>query len=91
MLTPAKMLKDIREGVNYLKTWRGLLYLTLLAALLNFLLAPSGTLMPLLVTKHFGKGMWELSYLFPPLGLEPSSVAWCWVPGVVSSGGSSPR
>ena len=69
MLTPAKMLKDIREGVNYLKTWRGLLYLTLLAALLNFLLAPSGTLMPLLVTKHFGKGMWELSYLFSTIGI----------------------
>lgn len=69
MITPARLLKDIREGFNFLKAWKGLLYLLLLAALLNFLLAPSGTLMPLLVTRHFGKGVWELSILESALGI----------------------
>ncbi len=69
MLTPARLFKDIGEGFKFLKAWKGLLYLLLLAALLNFLLAPAGTLMPLLVTKHFGKGVWELSILESALGI----------------------
>lgn len=69
MITPARIFKDIGEGFKYLKAWKGLLYLLLLAALLNFLLAPAGTLMPLLVTKHFGKGVWELSILESALGI----------------------
>ena len=69
ILTPAGLLKDIGAGFKYLKTWKGLLYLILLAALLNFLLAPSGTLLPLLVTQHFGKGVWELSLTESAIGL----------------------
>lgn len=61
LITPKRLFRDIGEGFVYMKKYKGLLYLTLLAAFLNFLLAPSGTLMPLLVTQHFGKGVWELS------------------------------
>ncbi len=69
ILTPGRVLKDIGEGFRYLKTWKGLLYLMLLATLLNFMLAPAGTLMPLLVTQHFGKGVWELSLTESAIGI----------------------
>jgi DHA3 family macrolide efflux protein-like MFS transporter len=69
ILTPARILKDIGEGFKYLKAWKGLLYLLLVAAMLNFFLAPAGTLMPLLVTRYFGKGVWELSILESTLGI----------------------
>ena len=61
LITPKRLAVDIAEGFKYMKIHKGLLYITLLAAFLNFLLAPSGTLLPLLVTQHFGKGVWELS------------------------------
>ena len=69
MLTPKVLLKDVAEGFRYMKNWKGILYLTLLAALLNFLLAPSGTLTPLMVTEHFQKGVWELSLVESCMGI----------------------
>jgi len=63
MITPKALWKDMAEGVRYMKTWKGLLYLIMIAAILNFLLAPSGTLSPLMVTQHFKAGVWELSIL----------------------------
>lgn len=52
-ITPKRLWKDVTEGFSYLRKWKGALYLLGIAMLINFLLAPSGTLMPLLVTKHF--------------------------------------
>jgi DHA3 family macrolide efflux protein-like MFS transporter len=69
MITPKALWQDIAEGVRYMRTWKGLLYLTLIAALLNFLLAPSGTLSPLMVTQHFKGGVWELSILDSVMGV----------------------
>ena len=69
ILTPKVLLKDVAEGFRYMKNWKGMLYLTLLAALLNFLLAPSGTLTPLMVTEHFQKGVWELSLVESCMGI----------------------
>lgn len=68
-VTPARLMKDIGEGLRYIKTWKGLRYVLLFAALINFMLAPAGTLLPLLVTQHFGKGAWELSILESTLGI----------------------
>jgi DHA3 family macrolide efflux protein-like MFS transporter len=69
MVTPRVILSDVAEGFRYVKMWRGLLYLTLLAAVLNFLLTPFSTFMPLMVTQHFGKGVWELSVLESVFGI----------------------
>lgn len=69
ILTPKVLLKDVAEGFRYMKNWKGLLYLTFLAAMLNFLLAPAGTLMPLMVTQHFKAGVWELSALESSMGI----------------------
>jgi len=51
--------QDLREGFRYVAAWPGLLAIMLLAVLINFLLTPAMSLMPLLVTKHFGLGAIE--------------------------------
>ena len=69
MVTPKMILRDVKEGFVYLKQWKGMLYLALIAALLNFLLTPAGTLMPLMVTRHFKGGVWHLSLLESVMGM----------------------
>jgi len=56
-------IQDLVGGFKYMAAWPGLLMLGLMATLLNFLLAPTSALTPLLVTKYFGKGALELSSL----------------------------
>jgi DHA3 family macrolide efflux protein-like MFS transporter len=51
--------QDVREGLAYVARWPGLMAILLMAVLINFLLTPAGSLMPLLVTKHFGLGALE--------------------------------
>ncbi len=69
------MLIDMREGLRYVRAWPGLLTLTLVAMALNFLLIPSGSLMPLLVTEHFRGGALQIGWLESAMGI-----------GVVSGG-----
>ena len=68
-LTPKVLLRDVAEGFRYIKNWKGLLYVTYLAAALNFLLSPSFVLSPLMVTQHFKAGVWELSIVESSLGI----------------------
>jgi len=60
-ITPRQLTKDVVEGFRYIIAWRGALYICLLATAINFLLTPSNSLLPLLVTGHFQGGVWELS------------------------------
>ncbi len=60
---------DLREGLKYVFGWKGLSVLILLAMMLNFLLAPASSLMPLLVTRVFGKGAIELAAIETTLGI----------------------
>lgn len=69
VLTPKVVMRDVIEGFKYMKNWKGLLYLSFLAAMLNFLLAPAGTLSPLMVTQHFKAGVWELSMIESSMGI----------------------
>jgi DHA3 family macrolide efflux protein-like MFS transporter len=69
------LLQDVREGITYVRGWPGLVAILFMAVLLNFLLTPTGSLMPLLVTKHFGKGALEF-------GLTDSA----WGLGVIAGG-----
>jgi DHA3 family macrolide efflux protein-like MFS transporter len=69
------LLGDVREGIAYVRGWPGLVAILLMAVLLNFLLTPTGSLMPLLITKHFGKGALEF-------GLTDSA----WGLGVIAGG-----
>lgn len=56
-------MQDMGAGFKYMAAWPGLLMLGLMATLLNFLMAPTSALTPLLVTKYFGKGALELGSL----------------------------
>jgi MFS transporter, DHA3 family, macrolide efflux protein len=51
--------QDVREGLAYVASWPGLMAILFMAVLINFLLTPAGSLMPLLVTKYFGLGALE--------------------------------
>lgn len=55
-------LQDVKEGFTYVAAWPGLLAILVMAVLINFLLTPAGSLMPLLVTRHFGLGALELGF-----------------------------
>jgi DHA3 family macrolide efflux protein-like MFS transporter len=60
---------DVREGFFYIRGWTGLMAILGMAFFLNFLLTPTGSLMPLLVTKHFGKGALEFGLMDSVSGL----------------------
>jgi DHA3 family macrolide efflux protein-like MFS transporter len=60
---------DLREGLRYVVGWPGLVGVILMAMLLNFVMNPAFSLMPLLVTDHFQGGALELSYLEAAWGL----------------------
>ena len=55
-------LHDLREGFAYVVRWKGLLGLILFAMVLNFLLIPASSLMPLVITKIFNGGAIELGW-----------------------------
>jgi DHA3 family macrolide efflux protein-like MFS transporter len=52
---------DLRQGFRYVAKWPGLLGLILLAMLLNFLLIPASSLLPLLVKQELGGGAPQLA------------------------------
>jgi DHA3 family macrolide efflux protein-like MFS transporter len=54
---------DVKQGFQYLSHWKGMLYLIVIATILNFLLNPGYTFTPLLVTDYFKLGALELSIL----------------------------
>lgn len=60
---------DMRAGFRYFLGWPGLLMLGLLATLLNLLLSPALTMLPLLVTQHFQGGAIELGWLESAVGV----------------------
>jgi DHA3 family macrolide efflux protein-like MFS transporter len=63
------VLADMAAGVRYLWAWPGLALLLGMAAILNFFLVPTMSLLPILVAKHFGGGPLELGWLQAAMGL----------------------
>lgn len=68
-LTPLALLRDVREGLLYVKARPGLVAILIMATLINFLLNPAGMLLPLLVTHHFQGGAWHLSLIESGFGI----------------------
>lgn len=68
-LSRTSFAKDLRDGFSYVVKWKGLLGLILLAMLLNFLLIPSSSLLPLVVTKVFQGGAAELGWVESMFGI----------------------
>lgn len=61
--------QDLAEGWRYVVSWPGLLAIILLAMLVNFLINPAFSLLPLLVTEHFGLGAYELGFIDSAFGI----------------------
>ena len=61
--------EDLREGFRYVAAWPGLVAVVLMAMLLNFVMNPAFSLMPLLVTDHFGGDAIQLGSLEAAWGI----------------------
>jgi DHA3 family macrolide efflux protein-like MFS transporter len=53
--------QDLRDGLRYVAGWPGLLMILSMATLINFLMNPAFSLLPILVTRHFGGQAMELA------------------------------
>jgi DHA3 family macrolide efflux protein-like MFS transporter len=60
---------DLKEGLQYVVKWPGLLGVILLAMLLNFLLSPASSLLPLLVRQEFHGGAQQLGWVQSVFGV----------------------
>ncbi|GJM40798.1 MAG: MFS transporter [Ardenticatenaceae bacterium] len=60
---------QMREGLAYVWAWPGILLLMLLAMLVNFVLTPVISLLPLLVSDYFGGGAWEFGLMQSTFGV----------------------
>lgn len=67
--TTPSLWTDVRNGLAYIRTIPGFTAIIFMALFLNFLLVPTTALVPLLVTKHFGKGAIELGLLESVMGV----------------------
>jgi DHA3 family macrolide efflux protein-like MFS transporter len=62
-------MQDLREGFAYVVRWKGLLGIIILAMLLNFMIVPASSLLPLVVTKVFNGGAAELGWVESVFGV----------------------
>lgn len=69
------ILEDVRQGFRYVRGWPGLFAVLIMATMINLLLTPASSLMPILVTDHFGGEALQLG------GMESA-----WGGGVVVGG-----
>lgn len=60
---------DLREALNYLRSWRGLLLVGIIAVIFNIVFQPTISLMPILVSKYFGGGALQLGWIESAFGL----------------------
>jgi DHA3 family macrolide efflux protein-like MFS transporter len=60
---------DLKEGFLYVVKWPGLFGVVLLAMLLNFLLSPASSLLPLLVRQEFHGGAQQLGWVESVFGV----------------------
>ncbi len=62
-LGPKTVLSDMREGAAFVWSWRGLRVIMGMSMVINFLMSPAFSLLPLVVTNHFNGGAMELGWL----------------------------
>ena len=55
--------QDLKAGFKYVWAWTGLVMILFMAMAINFLLTPTSSLQPILVTKHFGGQAMELAWM----------------------------
>jgi len=57
------ILSDMKEGAVFVWSWKGLRIIMGMSMLINFLMSPAFSLLPLVVTNHFDGGAMELGWL----------------------------
>jgi DHA3 family macrolide efflux protein-like MFS transporter len=67
--TKFSVLTDLHEGLHYLWNWKGLMWILVIAMLINLLTSPTFSLTPILVTKHFSGDVLELALLQSASGI----------------------
>lgn len=60
--------EDLAEGWKYVTGWPALMGIIFLAMLVNFLITPAFSLLPLVITEHFGMGAYELGFINSAFG-----------------------
>jgi DHA3 family macrolide efflux protein-like MFS transporter len=68
-VTPAALWQDIVSAFRYAVKIPGMVALFGIAMLINFVIAPSSSLIPLLVTQHFKGGVWHLGWIDSASGI----------------------
>ena len=66
---PTSVWQEMAAGFRYVSGWSGMLALGAVAMLLNFLLTPAFSLMPILVTKYFGGSALDLGSMESGFGI----------------------
>ena len=61
--------EDMRDGLRYVRGWPGLVAIIVGALVFKIALTPAFSLIPLLVSQHFGKGVAELSLVDSAAGV----------------------
>jgi len=61
--------EDMAETVKYVLQWKGILYVGLIAMMINLLIAPAVSLMPILVTGYFNGGANDYAFMQSGLGI----------------------
>ncbi len=59
----ASLWREMRQGLRYVWNWPGLLALMIMAAVVNFVINPAFTLLPLYVSRQFGGGAAQLGWM----------------------------
>jgi DHA3 family macrolide efflux protein-like MFS transporter len=64
-----RVLDDLRAGLRFVRDWPALMIAIGMGIAINMLMAPALSLVPLLVTEHFGAGALELGWMQSALGI----------------------
>jgi DHA3 family macrolide efflux protein-like MFS transporter len=59
----------MRQGLKYAFSWPGLVIIGIMATMINFLLTPAFSLMPILITKHFNGQALQLAWMESAFGV----------------------
>ncbi len=65
----ATFFEDMKAGFRYMWNWKGLFILSMMAALLNFLLTPTGAFNPLLIKEYYGGSVLDVGTLNAIFGI----------------------
>ena len=63
------LLADVRQGLRYVWSWPGLLAICAMSMVINFLVHPAMSLLPILVTRHFGGEALQLGWINSAWGI----------------------